>query len=233
MVTKDALLSLLKEQRKLREKVIDLVSRSRRNNIRIYGVPEDSEGESVIDFVQNLLTKELPLPNSMPLQIQHAHRALTQNSAEPDATPRSLIVNFLQFDVKETVLTLAWKKKVLLENKQIFFDHDYAYEVMEKRKTHGGIKKALREKGIRFQNPFTRIRIHWSTGVRTYGDAEDAARELRVRGIEVATTRVNPDLSIEEKIRNAFPWQDVDNENRGSQIETRVRRKLKEFRRGF
>lgn len=50
LVTNEALLSLLERQDELGEKVIDLESRSRRNNIHIYGVPEDSEGESVITF---------------------------------------------------------------------------------------------------------------------------------------------------------------------------------------
>ena len=187
-VTKEALLSLLREQRRLREKVTDLESRSRRNNIRVYGVPEDSEGDSMIKFVENLLTTELALPDGMSLQIQQAHRALTQKPG-PGATPRSIVINFLQFDIKETVLKLAWKKKVLLNNKQIFFDHDYAYAVMEKRKAFGGIKKALKEKGICFQTPLTRIRIHWSTGPQTYEDAHQAAQDLRARGIQVPSWR--------------------------------------------
>ncbi|XP_063322623.1 uncharacterized protein LOC134620391 [Pelmatolapia mariae] len=233
MVTKEALLGLLKGQCKLREKVIDLESRSRRNNIRIYGVPEDAEGESIIAFAQDLLQKELPLPEGLPLQIQRAHRALSRKPG-PDATPRSIIINFLQLDVKETVLRLAWKKKVLLGNKQIFFDHDYAYEVMEKRKSYTGIKKALKERNIRFQTPFTRIHIHWSTGPRTYEDAEDAAKELRARGIEVAPTRANPGPSTEERVLNAFSWHGVETErDRGPRMKTRVRRKLREYRRDY
>lgn len=60
-VTKDSLLSLLKEQRWLQEKVTDVESRSRRNNIRIYGVPESSEGDSMIEFVERWLNTKLPL----------------------------------------------------------------------------------------------------------------------------------------------------------------------------
>lgn len=43
-----------------------------------------------------------------------------------------------------------------MNNKKIF-------SVLEKHKAYGGIKKALKEKGIRFQTPFMRIQIHWST----------------------------------------------------------------------
>lgn len=226
--TKEALLSLLKEQRRLQTKVTDLESRSRRNNIRVYGVPEDSEGDSMIKFMENLLTTELALPDGMSLQIQRAHRALTQKPG-PDATPRSIVINFQQYDVKETVLKLAWKKRIHLNNKPIFFDHDYAYEVMGKRRAYGGIKKALKEKGIRFQTPFTRIRIHWSTGPRTYEDAQQAARELRARGMEVPDVREDPASNLEERILKAFPWQRA--ADGGRQMETRVKEKLQEFRR--
>lgn len=93
-VTKEALLSLIKEQHRLQEKVTAVQSRSRRNNIRVYGVPEDSEVNSMIKCVKNLLTTELLLPDGMSLQIQRTHRALTQKPG-PDATPRFIVINFL------------------------------------------------------------------------------------------------------------------------------------------
>ncbi|KAK7878792.1 hypothetical protein WMY93_030902 [Mugilogobius chulae] len=175
--------------------------------------------------------KELPLPDNMPLQIQRAHRSLAQRPG-PGTSPRSIIVNFLQFEVKEMVLRLAWKAKIMLNNKQVFFDHDYAFEVMEKRRTYKEIKRVLKEKGIRFQTPFTRIRIHWSDGPRTYADAEDAAEELRARGMVTSVSRAQPTATLEERIHTAFPWQQHGDPGGRETIETRVRHKLQEFRRG-
>ncbi len=87
-------------------------------------------------FMEHLLTTEPALPDGMSLQIQRAHKALTLKPG-PDATPRSIVINFQQHDVKETVLKLVWKKKIHLNNKPIFFDHDYAYEVINaERKRH-------------------------------------------------------------------------------------------------
>lgn len=229
-VTKDTMLSLLKEQRRLRDKVTDLESRSRRNNIRIYGVQEGIEGDSMIKFVEDFLTRELTITDGMPLQIQRAHRALAQKPS-PEATPRSIVVNFLQFEVKETILKLAWKKKVRIDNKQIFFDYDYAYEVMERRRAYGGIKKALKEKGIRFQTPFTKIRIHWSTGLRTYEDAHEATSEMRKRGFELAAPRGDSSVNMEERIQRAFPWQRAGERSGERRLEMRVKEKLQPFRR--
>lgn len=106
-------------------------------------------------------TTELPLPNTMSLQMQSAHRSLSQKTG-PDAAPMSSPVKDLT--VKETSLKLAWKKEVININK-IFFDHNYAYELTEKRRVYGRIKKVLeeRERGVWFQTVFTGIRIHRSS----------------------------------------------------------------------
>lgn len=87
-------------------------------------------------------TTELPLPNTMSLQMQSAHRSLSQKTG-PDAAPTSSPVKDLT--VKETSLKLAWKKEVININK-IFFDHDYAYELTEKRRVYRRIKKVLEER---------------------------------------------------------------------------------------
>ncbi len=102
---------------------------------------------------------------------------------------------------------------------------------MEKRRAYGGIKKALKEQGIRFQTPFTRIRIHWNTGPRTYEDAQAAALELKARGIPVNTARKELGSSMEERVLEAFPWQQTDAGGRARRMETRVRDKLQEFKR--
>lgn len=56
---KDTLIQLLTKQRALQEKVTDLERRSRRNNIRIYGIPEDAEGTSAVTFTENFIKMEL------------------------------------------------------------------------------------------------------------------------------------------------------------------------------
>lgn len=148
-------------------------------------------------FIEQLLKNELPLPTNMEPQIQRAHRALLRKP-DADKPPRSIVVNFLQYTVKETVLREAWKKKKHYQNRALFFDHDYATEVIRKRKEYNGIKKALKEKGIRFQTPLTKIRIHWKAGLRTYESAQEAAKELSRRGIKAevpgrATARTGPE----------------------------------------
>ena len=102
---------MLKLHTKLEDKFLDLESRSRCENIRIYGVPEGSEKESttVISFVENQLCTSLELTNDMPnLQIKKAHRSL---GPLLDAPPCSIVIRCLSFKIKETLFDKAWQKK--------------------------------------------------------------------------------------------------------------------------
>ena len=111
-------------QEALQAKLTELEARSRRNNLRIYGVPEESEGSNVLEFVTKLIKSEVGPPVAeMDLGIQHYHRALAPKP--PHAT--SLVICFLDFRVKEQVLHTAWRKKdVRYEGKRIYFDQDYS-----------------------------------------------------------------------------------------------------------
>lgn len=103
--------------------------------MRIYRVTEESEkGRDVKLFVQDLLKSVLRLPPELNIFIERAHRALTAKPRSPEAAPRSLVVKFLDFSVKETILRQAWEQKQVLYNgKQIYFDHDFFPELQQKR----------------------------------------------------------------------------------------------------
>lgn len=56
----EALCTYLKQQRFLQQKLTDLESWSRRNNLRIFGVAEGEEGNSVPQFIEKLIKSEPP-----------------------------------------------------------------------------------------------------------------------------------------------------------------------------
>ncbi|KAE8296855.1 hypothetical protein D5F01_LYC05624 [Larimichthys crocea] len=124
---KETLLAVVKENTEMRGKIVDLESRSRRNNIRIYGVPEEKEGGSVIEFVNELFKRHLALPEGLELRVQRAHRALIPKPAAA-SSPRSIIVNFLEFHVKELVLRKAWQQKIEINGKRLYFDNDWTHQ---------------------------------------------------------------------------------------------------------
>ena len=106
----ETLCMYIKQQRALQQKLTDLESRSRRNNIHIFGVAEGEEGNSATQYVEKFIKSELPLPEDMDLKIQRANRSLAPRS-RPDAPPRPIIVNFLEFTTKELILRSVEKEE--------------------------------------------------------------------------------------------------------------------------
>lgn len=95
----------------LSEKCIDLEGRSKRNNIRLAGVPEGREnGQHVRDFVAKLLRDLLDLDET-PL-LDRAHRAL-RATPEDEAPPRHLIARIHYYHTMEEILRKVSTRKNL------------------------------------------------------------------------------------------------------------------------
>lgn len=71
-----ALRYLIHRDLDLSAKCDDLRYRLRRNNIRIFQIPEESEGHDMIGFISELLRGSLKLPTEMDIKIERAHRSL-------------------------------------------------------------------------------------------------------------------------------------------------------------
>lgn len=203
-----ALCTSLEAQKSLQKTVIDLESRSRRNNIRIFGIPEGEETTPMPQFIDHFLKTQLHLADDFTLGIQRAHRALA-GRPPPEAPPRNIIINFQEHKTKEMVLREAWKKKIKVGSRYVYFDHDYPAEIVKKRKEYNAIKKTLKEKAIRFQTPYTNIRIHWDSGTRTYNCAQDVYSEFTRRGIQAQHHPITAEdkTSTAHRLRELMCWQ--------------------------
>ena len=127
---------MLKLQEQLQSKLADQDGSTRRENVRIYAVPEGAEDGSgaMIPFMERLLKETLEIPDMKDLQIERANRALAPQPPT-GAQPRSILVKFLSFRVKEEVLKMAWQKKGFSwRNCKINLDHDYAPYILARRK---------------------------------------------------------------------------------------------------
>uniref|UniRef100_A0A3Q2CBP8 L1 transposable element RRM domain-containing protein n=1 Tax=Cyprinodon variegatus TaxID=28743 RepID=A0A3Q2CBP8_CYPVA len=228
----EALCFCIEQQRRTQLKVLDLESRSRRNNVRVFGVPEGTEGNSTTQYIETFLRSQLQLPEDLDLKIQRAHRTLA-TKPPPDSPPRAIIVNFLEFSTKKKILREVWKKgKIQVGSSIIHFDHDYAPQIVKKRREYNVIKKALKAKGIRFQTPFTNMRIHWESGTRTYASAREAYNELKRRGIQ-SEEPVTADggSRAEWSLRELLGWRPADSS--GAAVAQRAKSKLQDFQRSI
>ncbi|KAJ1161650.1 hypothetical protein NDU88_002134 [Pleurodeles waltl] len=67
----------------LRSKLTDMEDRSRRDNIRLHGIPESEEGSEMQTFLSSTLPKLTSLYIDPPLEFQRAHRIGPKRSDNP------------------------------------------------------------------------------------------------------------------------------------------------------
>lgn len=87
----------------------DLEARSRRNNVRITGVPESTHIQNMERYVEDLL-RDLCAEDLTPMfLVERAHRILGPRP-NPGATPRPIIARLLNYRDRDTVLRAAREK---------------------------------------------------------------------------------------------------------------------------
>nr|XP_047131914.1 uncharacterized protein LOC124810986 [Hydra vulgaris] len=136
----------------IKEKLIDLENRSRRNNLRIDGVKE-LPGESWEDrtkIVKNIFTEKLQINKE--IIIERAHRS----GAIKTGKERSIVLKLLHFNDKKLILQNSKK----LRGTGVFVNEDFAKETIEKRKKLWGEVIKLRKEGkyaiLKFDSIFCR-----------------------------------------------------------------------------
>ncbi|XP_041430045.1 NIMA-related kinase 6 S homeolog isoform X1 [Xenopus laevis] len=127
----------------------DSENRNRRNNLRIVGLPEGSEGRAPEAFVEAWLKQTLGEEVfSAIFIIERAHRVPTR-PLPPGAPPRPLIMRFLNYRDRDAVMTAARKKGQLTHNgANISIYPDYSQVVQKQRASYQGVKRRLRNAGI-------------------------------------------------------------------------------------
>lgn len=178
---------LLHREMDLTARCEDLQNRSRRNNMRIYRVPEGSEGADVAEFVKELLQAVLqPMPE-VNLQMERAHRSLTAKPRNPDAAPRSLIVRFVDYSAKDAILRQAWsQRQIVYKAIPIYFDHDYSPDLQKKRAQVRDVIKQLKQKNIRARCIYpAQLKVFMESGDKIYSTLSDALPKLQELNIQV------------------------------------------------
>lgn len=228
---KEALEHALQLQVDLQTRISDLEARSRRNNIRIHGIVEEAEGTNMLTFMENFLKSELNLTNT-PLNIQRCHRSLGPKPPM-SASPRSIVMCFLEYTTKEKVLRTAWEKKVIeFSGKRVYFDHDYPSDILLKRKAYNPIRKTLKEKGYRFQTLYpARLRVFLDGTTIVYSSLDDATDDLKKRGVIQAGIDDTAPSALSHKPRKAA-WEKARGARWSRDDRTKyIQDKLKGFRR--
>ncbi|KAG1957816.1 hypothetical protein F2P79_007704 [Pimephales promelas] len=129
--------------------MVDMETRSCVNNLRLVGLPENCEGSDMCGFLESWLPDALELnPVRQPLVLERAHRVGPRRGT--DASPRMVIMRFLNYKQKESVLRAAkTKKDILYKNIRVKLFADIATEVHRQRKQFYAVRGQLRKLGVR------------------------------------------------------------------------------------
>ncbi|KAJ1216919.1 hypothetical protein NDU88_004517 [Pleurodeles waltl] len=142
-------------------KLADLEDRSRRNNVRILGLPEGTEATLVEQFLESCLVEILPrLGNDGKLPVDRAHRTLG-GRLKPGSPPRLLIMWMLWYKDKMNIQKEARKTRTVEYNgNRISFYPDYGVATQRRRRSIMAVKHKLRDKGLDYALlPPARLRI--------------------------------------------------------------------------
>ena len=142
--------ALQKENDMVKDKLADLEGRSRRNNIRIIGLPENFGGPRPSVFFSELLVEVFGQDTlTSPPEIDRAHRSLTAKPA-PGAKPRAVILRLHRFQIKDRIIREARKRGDLSYKGHLLrIYEDYTPEVMKMRREYRDPMAELYKRGYR------------------------------------------------------------------------------------
>lgn len=207
-----ALRYLLWREAALANQCDDLQNRLRRNNLRVYQIPEGSEKEDMIGFVKRLIITVLNFPYE-DIHIERAHRALGVRPPDTEP-PSSIIIRFMDYTVKEAVLRHAWaQKQVVFQGKNMYFDQNYTPEVQRKRARIRGVMKQLKEKGVQARCRYpAQIRINLESGIKAFPSLIEAIPTLQDMG---TATKISEREKIEGELSRES-WSRRENRRGGN-----------------
>ncbi|RXN18146.1 LINE-1 type transposase domain-containing 1 [Labeo rohita] len=143
--------SLERDNEELKSKADDLENRSRQNNLRILGIPENVEASRpshfMVSFFMELFGDEL----SQTPEIERAHRSLAPKPRS-GVPPRPMIVRFLRFQMREEILRLSREHGELhyKESKILIFP-DFSAELKKRRDQFKSVKADLHGADVKFR----------------------------------------------------------------------------------
>lgn len=135
----------------LRDKVSDLEDRSRRNNLKIRGIPETIPISELHSFTVDLFQKLLPKAQALDLLIDRIHRLPKPKNA-PEGAPRDVLMRIHYFHIKEALLKAARpsaESASVLGDLQLFGDLSQA--TLAKRRSFHPVTSSLRKANISYR----------------------------------------------------------------------------------
>lgn len=134
------------------EHIDNLDNRGRRCNVRVTGLPENTEGSDPVNFSEKWVPEYLQMTTKdSQLKLDRAHRSLAPKPS-PNQRPRPLILKFHNFQDKQWTMEAASRlgscesdQDAAPREPKVFFFNDYSAEVVRGRKAFDNTKTRLKK----------------------------------------------------------------------------------------
>ncbi|XP_074138411.1 uncharacterized protein LOC141551050 [Sminthopsis crassicaudata] len=131
----------------LTRKTTDLENRSRRDNLRIIGLPEKWEEKKSLDTIfEEMIKENCPdvLETEGKIDIEKIHRSPTERDPKIK-TPRNIVAKFKNHQTKEKILEAARKKQFRYRGSTIRITQDLAASTLKERRAWNMIFRKAKE----------------------------------------------------------------------------------------
>lgn len=136
---------------KLKMQLDDLENRSRRNNIRIKGLPESVQDKDIHSVLTQLFNELLQQDGATDLHIERAHRVYRPKNIQAEQ-PRDVLCYLQSFKTKEEILRKArMVKRIEWEGCDLSFFQDISRLTLYARSLLQPITRELRGKNIKYR----------------------------------------------------------------------------------
>ncbi|KAJ1133060.1 hypothetical protein NDU88_011360 [Pleurodeles waltl] len=158
----------------LQQKMINLEDQSRRPNLRIIGLPEQTEKDNILDFLTTFLPTLTNITSTMPLDFQRAHRVRSCGIIQ-SIRPRHILACCLRHQQARQIIMAAKKHGPYeYETSQVIITADFSTPTNLKRKQFLNLRNRLKKRDIKYGllDPATMI-VTFQGKTKEYSDPHD------------------------------------------------------------
>uniref|UniRef100_A0A8C4RGJ5 L1 transposable element RRM domain-containing protein n=1 Tax=Erpetoichthys calabaricus TaxID=27687 RepID=A0A8C4RGJ5_ERPCA len=182
------------ECKKLGDRLAALEDGSRRNNIRIEGLPENRESPNPVKFAAELISKIIGEDFKSDTEIAAAYCIRGSNTFRL----RTFIVCFEKLQSKLNVMSLLRQKRENFENNLIRIFPDFSPSTAAKRASFYNIKQHLRKANIRYSLLYpAKLKVEIQGKDYIFTSREETDKELR---------KLIPTLSRNKTVSRTLSW---------------------------
>ncbi|KAJ1191730.1 hypothetical protein NDU88_001046 [Pleurodeles waltl] len=172
---------------RLEQRAEDAEGRSRRNNVRVVGLPEGAEGANMMKFLEEWLRTVVAPGCLTPFYtLERAHRVPSRPLA-PGRPPHVVIARLLHYRDRDILLQRAREVGPFkVANGEVTLFPDFTLDVQTKRASFLAVKRALRDEGIQYSLLFpAKLKVPIDGKTTFFQTSEGAWEWLEARGAQV------------------------------------------------